>query len=282
MTKLKGLHGGGDHGPHALRLSPDGKQIYLLAGNHSFPPFDVKADPPQCMGGVRTSQRHASVPPGNQSRLSPNWDEDLLLPRQWDAGGHAVGILAPGGWVAATDPDGEHWEILTIGFRNAYDMAMNADGELMTYDADMEWDMGMPWYRPTRILHAVSGADFGWRSGTGKWPAYRVDSLPEVVDMGPGSPVGVEFGYGRKFPAKYQRALFTLDWSYGTIYALHLKPQGASYIASREEFLARVSAAADRRGDRSRRRPLLHHRRTRHSIRGLSRDLCRRRIDRSG
>ena len=26
----------------------------------------------------------------------PNWDEDLLLPRQWDAGGHAVGILAPG------------------------------------------------------------------------------------------------------------------------------------------------------------------------------------------
>jgi glucose/arabinose dehydrogenase len=240
VTRLKDLRGTGDHGPHALRLSPDGKQIYLLAGNHTLPPFDVKADPPQRMGGVRTAQRHATLPPGIKSRLSPNWDEDLLLPRQWDAGGHAVGILAPGGWIAATDPDGKEWEVLTTGFRNAYDMALNADGELMTYDADMEWDIGMPWYRPTRILHAVSGADFGWRSGTGKWPAYRVDSLPEVVNMGPGSPVGVEFGYGAKFPAKYQRALFALDWSYGTIYAVHLTPAGASYTGTREEFLART------------------------------------------
>ena len=224
VTKLKELRGAGDHGPHALRLSPDAKQIYLLAGNHTLPPFDAKADPPQRMGGVRTAQRHATLPPGTKSRLAPNWDEDLLLPRQWDAGGHAVGILAPGGWIAATDPDGKNWEILTTGFRNAYDIALNADGELMTYDADMEWDMGMPWYRPTRILHAVSGGDFGWRSGTGKWPAYRVDSLPEVINMGPGSPVGVEFGYRAKFPAKYQRALFALDWSYGTIYAVHLAP----------------------------------------------------------
>ena len=148
--------------------------------------------------------------------------------------------MAPGGWIAATDPDGKNWELLTVGFRNAYDMAMNADGELFTYDADMEWDIGMPWYRPTRILHAVAGADFGWRSGTGKWPAYRVDSLPEVVNIGPGSPVGVEFGYGAKFPAKYQRAMFALDWTFGTIYAVHLTADGASYTGTKEQFLART------------------------------------------
>ncbi len=118
-------------------------------------------------------------------------------------------------------------------------MALNADGEVMTYDADMEWDLGLPWYKPTRILHATSGAEFGWRSGTGKWPAYWVDSLPAVLNMGPGSPVGVEFGYGAKFPAKYQRALLALDWSYGTIYAVHLTPEGASYTGTREEFLSR-------------------------------------------
>ena len=43
------------------------------------------------------------------------------------------------------------------GFRNAYDIAFNAHGELFTYDSDMEWDRGLPWYRPTRILHVVPG-----------------------------------------------------------------------------------------------------------------------------
>jgi putative heme-binding domain-containing protein len=240
ITKLKDLKGSGDHGPHALRLSPDGKRIYLLAGNFTELPIEVKADPPQRMGGVRTAQRHATLAEGSRSRVPPNWDEDLLLPRQWDAGGFGVGVLAPGGWIAAVDPDGKNWELLTVGFRNAYDMALNADGEVMTYDADMEWDIGTPWYRPTRILHAVSGADFGWRSGTGKWPAYRVDSLPAVVDIGPGSPCGVEFGYGAKFPAKYQRALFGLDWTFGTIYAVHLTADGASYTGTKEKFLTRT------------------------------------------
>ena len=150
---------------------------------------------------------HATITGGGTCRLSPNWDEDLLLPRQWDAGGHAVGLLAPAGWIAGIDPDGKQWDLRTIGFRNAYDIALNADGELFTYDSDPEWDLGTPWYRPTRILHAVSGADFGWRAGYGCWPPYRADSLPAAVDVGPGSPVGLEFGYGTKFPAKYQRAL---------------------------------------------------------------------------
>jgi hypothetical protein len=46
------------------------------------------------------------------------------------------------------------------------------------------------------------------------------------VNVGPGS-TGVTFGYGAKFPAKYQEALFINDWSYGKLYAVHLKPEGA-------------------------------------------------------
>src|SRR5579872_6079952 len=111
---------------------------------------------------------------------------------------------------------------------------------MFTYDADMEWDMGMPWYRPTRVVHATSGSEFGWRSGTGKWPAYYVDSLPPLLDIGPGSPVGMEFGYGAKFPAKYQKALFCCDWTFGTMYALILKHRGFSYKAVKEEFLSRT------------------------------------------
>jgi putative heme-binding domain-containing protein len=216
VEKLKAINGGGEHGPHALRLSPDGKSIYFVCGNHT----------------------HA--PAFEHSRVPKNWGEDLLLPRQWDANGHARGILAPGGFIAKTDLDGKSCEIITTGYRNTYDFAINADGEIFAYDADMEWDMGMPWYRPTRVLHATSGSDFGWRSGTGKWPAYYVDSLPQLVDIGPGSPVGVEFGYGAKFPARYQKALFCCDWTFGTIYVLFLEPNGATYKAVKEEFLSRT------------------------------------------
>ena len=61
------------------------------------------------------------------------------------------------------------------------------------------------------------------------------DTFGAVVDIGPGSPTGVCFGYGAKFPAKYQNAFFACDWSYGKLYAVHL-PHGSTYRASFEEF----------------------------------------------
>lgn len=217
VKKLATFRGGGEHGPHGLRLSPDGKSIFVVCGNHTLPPQKLDA-----------------------SRIPTNWAEDLLLPRQWDANGHAAGIYAPGGWIAKTDPEGKTWEMFSIGYRNCYDIAFNADGELFTYDSDMEWDMGMPWYRPTRVVHATSGSEFGWRSGTGVWPDHYIDSLPPLLAVGPGSPVGMEFGYGTKFPAKYQKALYCCDWTFGTIYAIHLEPHGSTYRAAKEEFLSRT------------------------------------------
>ncbi|MCA9058788.1 MAG: c-type cytochrome [Planctomycetaceae bacterium] len=211
---LRKLDGGGEHGPHAVILAPDGKSLYVCAGNHTNPTtFDT-------------------------SLVPPIYAEDHLLPRMWDAGGHAVGRMAPGGWVARVSPDGQQWELVASGFRNEYDIAFNADGELFTYDADMEWDVGSPWYRPTRVNHVTSGAEFGWRSGTGKWPVWYPDSLGSIVDIGPGSPTGITFGTGAKFPAKYQQALFINDWSYGVIYAVHLRPQGSTYVADAERFLS--------------------------------------------
>jgi putative heme-binding domain-containing protein len=211
---LKKFNGGGEHGPHAVRLGPDGK-LYVVAGNFT------------------------KVPEGTVGR-SPhrNWAEDLLLPRNPDGGGHDPHIMAPGGWVARTDPHGESWELLCAGLRNSYDIDFNQDGELFTYDSDMEWDTGTPWYRPTRVNHCVSAAEFGWRNGTGKWPDYSADSLGAVVDIGLGSPTGVCFGTGAKFPAKYQRALFINDWTYGKIYAVHMTPNGATYTGTFETFVS--------------------------------------------
>ncbi|MDF1755956.1 MAG: c-type cytochrome [Verrucomicrobiales bacterium] len=210
-TAIKSERGGGEHGNHDVILAEDGKTLFMNGGNH------------------------ATLAEHTRSAVT-SWDEDLLLPRMWDARGHARGRLAPGGWVTRLDPETETQEVISVGFRNQYGLALNKFGDLFTYDADMEWDMGAPWYRPTRICQAVSGADYGWRSGTGKWPTYFEDSLPPVVEIGPGSPTGVISGQGAAFPEKYRDAIFALDWTFGTIYAIHLQEKGAGYTGEAEAF----------------------------------------------
>lgn len=212
IEKLRSHNGGGEHSAHSLVPSPDGKWIYFIAGNMT------------------------TVPEVDRSLMPRVWAEDQLLPRNPDGRGHARNIKAPGGWIARFHPDGSNWELVAGGFRNPFDMAFNEDGELFAYDADMEWDLGMPWYRPTRLCHVIPGAEFGWRNGTGKWPEFYEDSLGAVVEFGPGSPTGVVSGIGTAFPAKYQRAIFCFDWTFATIYAAHLTPDGAGYRGEREEF----------------------------------------------
>ncbi len=209
---LRKLEGGGEHGPHAILLSPDKHSIYCVIGNQT----------------KMTDLAGSKVP--------QVWSEDHLLPRMPDGRGFMAGVLGPGGCIYKVDPDGKNWELQTTGFRNEYDAAFMKNGDLFAYDADMEWDMNTPWYRPTRVCFAMTGVDYGWRNGTGKWPVHYADTVPPVIDIGFGSPTGVTFGYGAKFPAKYQDALFICDWSYGKLYAIHISPDGASYKADKELF----------------------------------------------
>ena len=213
VEKLRGMQARGDHGVHALILSPDEKSIYLITGNNTTP-VEV-----------------------NRSRVPMDWGEDHLLPRMPDGRGHNRDRLAPAGIIYKMSPDGKDWEIVSSGYRNIFDGGFNADGELFTYDADMEYDFNTPWYRPTRICHVTSGSMYGWRNGTGKRPEFYPDTLPPVVNIGPGSPTGVTFGYGAKFPPKYQKAMFILDWSWGKIYAIHMSPDGSTYSGEKETFI---------------------------------------------
>ncbi len=203
-----------DHGPHAIALGPDG-MLYVLGGNNCAIPTDSTPTSPH-----------------------RNWREDLLIPRHTDPNGHNTRCLAPGGWVFRTDRDARVWEFVAGGFRNPYDIAFNERGDLFTFDSDMEWDVGCPWYRPTRVNMVSSGAEYGWRNGAGKWPPYFPDSLPAIIDIGLGCPTGVTTGVGARFPAKYQRALFVNDWTYGKMYAVHLVPTGSAYTATFETFVS--------------------------------------------
>ncbi|WP_090601991.1 c-type cytochrome [Parapedobacter koreensis] len=214
ITLLKSFEGEGEHGPHSIILAPDGQSIYLVCGNHT------------------------DVPKMDSYLLPSNWDEDNVFQSIKDPRGHAVDRMAPGGWIAETDSLGRHWQFVAGGFRNTFDIAFNDEGELFAYDSDMEWDFGMPWYRPTRLLHVTKGAEFGWRTGTEKWATYYPDNLPPLLNIGQGSPTNLVHAGKAAFPDKYRNSLLAFDWSFGIIYAVHLEQQGATYHASAEEFLS--------------------------------------------
>ena len=216
VKMLLRLKGEGEHGPHSFALSPDGNEIYFIAGNHTLIPESVS----------------------EHSRLPTNWGEDNLFEPYLDARGHANDVKAPGGWICKFNAEGTKWELISAGYRNAFDIAFNEDGELFAYDADMEWDIGMPWYRPTRICHVTSGSEYGWRTGSGKWPEYYPDALPAVHNLEQGSPTAVISGATLNFPDKYANGLLIMDWSFGTVYFIDLKANGSSYTAEREEFLS--------------------------------------------
>lgn len=210
---LKKLGVGYEHSAHSIILSEDGASLYLVVGNHT------------------------RVPEGVPSLLPPVWDTDSLLQEMPDAMGHAVGIRPPAGYICRISPDGEDWMMIASGFRNAVDIALNREGELFTYDSDLEFDIGVPWYRPTRVNHVTSASEFGWRPGSAKWPEYFADGNGAVINIGPGSPTGISFGHHSNWPNRFKDKLFICDWTFGAIYMVEMKEDGSSYVGSKTEFL---------------------------------------------
>src|SRR5262249_48875715 len=87
LELLRSIDGRGEHGPHAIVLSPDGKSLYIVAGNAT------------------------RLPQLTGSRVPRVWGEDNLIPHMPDGSGFMSGEKAPGGWVCKTDPDGKSWEL---------------------------------------------------------------------------------------------------------------------------------------------------------------------------
>lgn len=195
--ELVRTEGGVGHGRNHIKLGPDG-DIYVAHGNNVLLPKNLDPDSPL-----------------------KNYANDQLIPNPWDSSMFDGNVELPAGHILRVKPDGSKVTLLAGGLRNPLDIAFNSRGDLFTFDADMERDVGTPWYMPTRVLQIVPGGDYGWRRGTGRFPAWYADTLPSVIDIGLSSPTGIYFGYGAEFPQKYQDALYLLDWSYGRIIAVH-------------------------------------------------------------
>jgi putative heme-binding domain-containing protein len=211
---LKATPGGVGHGRNQLALGPDG-MIYSIHGDDVGLPVD-------------------GVAPESPLR---HYAEDRLLPCDWDKHLFNASAKMPFGHLIRTDRDGTKWELVAGGLRNPFGIDFNEAGDLFTFDADMEWDVGVPWYHPTRVLHLVPGGDYGWRRGTGVLPVWSPDTLSSAADIGLGSPTGVKFGARSNFPEPWRSALFVQDWAYGKIHAVHLRRLGASYSGTSEVFL---------------------------------------------
>ncbi len=200
VTKLLSTKGGTGHGRNDLVTGPDGA-IHAIVGD------DVQ------------------VPDASPRRARPE----------------AAATKELGHWARVVQTeDGVSWEAMNRGLRNPYGIDFNTDGEAFTYDADNEGDVGLPFYRPTRINHLVSGANYGWhqdRDQTRSLPVYAPDSVPTTLDLGRGSPTSIKFGTLSHFPSPWKDALFVLDWAYGRIIAVHLTPNGASYGGHGELFM---------------------------------------------
>ena len=203
-----------EHGPHAIRRRPDGG-IALVVGNN-----ETIADPALDLTSPVLKDKDAQFLP-----YFANFGQSAR------EGAHSA-IFE---WNAAA----KKFRVFSGGNRNSYDFAYNLAGELFLFDSDMEWDIGLPWYREVRTVHEILNGNYGYRNGSGKYPPYYIDSLPPTRDLGRGSPVGVEFYTSYAYPKEFFDSFFEADWSRGRLLYTSLTPSGATYTSrtDRAEFV---------------------------------------------
>jgi putative heme-binding domain-containing protein len=155
-------------------------------------------------------------------------------------------------------PDGRKWECIGTGGRNSPNLGMNAVGDLFSLDSDMEWHVDVPWWRPVRLHHWLTGGDQGWQE-VGAYPPYYIDNLPGIHDIGRGSPDWGVFYEHSSFPARYRDVYFVCDYrsksatsggyaTAGRLFAFTLKRSGAGWTAASEVFAQPKSGAKDDKG----------------------------------
>ena len=160
--------------------------------------------------------------------------------------------------VFRISPDGQRWECMSTGGRNPPNLGLNYLGELFSLDSDMEWHVGLPWWRPVRLNHWLWGGDQGWQE-MGAHPPYFIDSLPGIFDVGRGSPNWGLFYEHRQLPEKYRDAFLVCDYRWkresadqyhttGRLLAFVLKRKGAGWEATMETLAHPRPGARDATG----------------------------------
>ncbi|MEO8562490.1 MAG: HEAT repeat domain-containing protein [bacterium] len=140
-----------------------------------------------------------------------------------------------GGAVVRVRPDGTNLEIVTVGTRNIYDVALDPFARVFSRDNTNDgdgWD--------TRLHYLAPGANMGYPS---LYQNFASEHFPTLHDYGAGSGVGGLWLQDPAWPAGFNNTLFTGDWTTQRIYRHALTPKGAIYDITQDEFISMLRPA---------------------------------------
>ncbi|HKP16553.1 MAG TPA: PVC-type heme-binding CxxCH protein, partial [Gemmatimonadaceae bacterium] len=139
-------------------------------------------------------------------------------------------IQQRGGSVVRLRPDGTNLELVTVGTRNIYDVAIDPFARVYARDNTNDGD---GWN--TRLHYLAPGAIMGYPS---LYQNFATEHFPTMHDYGGGSGVGSLWIQDPAWPAGMNDGLYTGDWTTQRIYRHSLTPKGAIYEPTQEEFVS--------------------------------------------
>lgn len=143
-----------------------------------------------------------------------------------------------GGSIYRCQPNGTGLTRIATGFWNPFHLAFDAFGHMFAVDNDPD-SRG-----PCRLLHIVSGGDYGYRYRNGRkglhpftaWNGELPGTLPMVAGTGE-APSGIVVYEGDALPSNYRGCLLTTSWGDHVIERFDLQPKGASFSGKSRDVI---------------------------------------------
>lgn len=209
-----------DHGAHSFSVGPDGR-LYMALGNAG--PHVVTDKSGWTLRSGSIYDDGGPAPAGNRPGLVSD-----------------DGRTYVGGLILRCNQDGTGLTVMAHNFRNPYEVAVDAFGDMWTFDNDDDGNQAC------RVTWVMEGGNYGYFSADGSryWQADRRPGqsvqrahwhqddpgvVPTTLITGSGGPTGVCVYEGEALPEELRGALLCADAGRNCVYALRREPNGAGF-----------------------------------------------------